>query len=64
MVLGFYLNNETFGKKDSLGLFSFDNYFKVYGTKQIKEYKANSELLKQMQDILEGNFISKNWALM
>tara|TARA_Y100000766_G_C18875819_1_gene590738 strand:- start:1042 stop:1713 length:672 start_codon:yes stop_codon:yes gene_type:complete len=64
MVLGFYLNNETFEKKDSLGLFSFDNYFKVYGTKQIKDYKANYELLKQMQDVLAGNFISKNWELM
>ena len=64
MVLGFYLNNETFEKKDSLGLFRFDNYFKVYGTKQIKDYKANSELLTQMQDILGSNFISKNWELM
>ena len=64
MVLGFYLNNETFEKKDSLGLFSFDNYFKVYGTKQIKDYKANYELLKQMQEVLAGNFISKNWELM
>lgn len=64
MVLGFYLNNKTSEKKDSLGLFSFDDYFKIYGTKQIKDYKANSKLLKQMQDILGGTFISENWETM
>ena len=31
-VLGFYLNNETYDKRDSLGLISFDDYFKIYGT--------------------------------
>lgn len=64
MVLGFYLNNQTYEKKDSLGLFSFDDYFKIYGTKQIKDFKADSKLLQEMQDVLAGNFISKNWESM
>jgi len=64
MVLGFYLNNQTYEKKNSLGLFSFDDYFKIYGTKQIKDFKADSKLLQEMQDVLAGNFISKNWESM
>lgn len=64
MVLGFYLNNRTFEKIGSSELSSFDDYFKIYGTIQIKDYKANHEILKQMQDAMGGNFMSKNWDLM
>ncbi|MCG8579316.1 MAG: hypothetical protein MI866_05340 [Bacteroidales bacterium] len=64
IVLGFYLNDEIYGKKDSLGLIGFDDYFKIYGTKQIKDYKADNAMLKQMKDVLAGNFVSKNWDLM
>jgi hypothetical protein len=64
MVLGFYLNNRTFEKIGSSDLSSFDDYFKIYGTIQIKDYKANHEILKQMQDAMGGNFMSKNWDLM
>jgi hypothetical protein len=60
-VLGFYLNNATDAKKDSLGLFSFDDYFKIYGTTQIENVKADVNMLKQMQELLSGNFVSKNW---
>jgi hypothetical protein len=38
MVLGYYITNETLKKKDSLGLFVSSNYFKIYGTKQLKYY--------------------------
>ncbi|MGB0391206.1 MAG: hypothetical protein ACPGD5_06535 [Salibacteraceae bacterium] len=61
MVLGFYLNNGIYERKDSLGLISFDDYFKVYGTKQIKDYPADNALLKKMQEIMSGNFLTKNW---
>jgi hypothetical protein len=64
MVLGFYLNNRTFEKIGTSELSSFDDYFKIYGTIQIKDYKANHDILKQMQDAMGGNFMSKNWDLM
>lgn len=60
-VLGFYLNKETFKRVDSLGEFSFDDYFKVYGTRQIENYEADKGSLKEMYSVIEGNFISKNW---
>jgi len=60
-VLGFYLNDEIHAKKDSLGLISFDDFFKVYGTKQIEGYEADREFLNEMQGLITGNFISANW---
>lgn len=63
-VLGFYLNNPTYDNKDSIGLINFDNYFKLYGTKQIQDYRADPAFLKEMQGLLSGNFISKNWDVL
>ena len=64
MVLGFYLNDKIYQQKDSMGLISFDDYFKVYGTKQIQDYKVGKKELGEMQEILNGSFISKNWDSM
>lgn len=61
MILGFYLNTHTYNRKDSLGLFPFDNYFKVYATKELKNQVADHEVLKQVQKMVESNYISKNW---
>jgi hypothetical protein len=60
-VLGFYLNNEIYAKKDSLGLITFDDYFKVYGTKEIQFLPAGKEVLDEMSQVMSGIFISKNW---
>lgn len=64
MVLGFYLNENTHKRRDSLNFIRFDDYFKIYGTKQIKDYDADSEILNQMEEVLAGNFIFENWDLM
>jgi len=63
-VLGFYMEEKTLEKKDSFGLFSFDNYFKIYGTKQLKDLDADTKALKEIQDVIGGNFIAKNWESM
>lgn len=60
-VLGFYLSDEIYAKRDSLGLINFDNYFKIYGTKEIQNYSADGNFLEQMLQLLSGNFIEKNW---
>lgn len=64
IVLGFYLNNETYKRVDDLGQFGFDDYFKIYGTKQIMNYEANKEALDEMYKALSDNFFSKNWETM
>ena len=61
IVLGFYLNNETYAKRDSLGLISFDDYFKIYATKSIQDLKADHALLDELIKQLSGNFMSQNW---
>ena len=61
MVLGYYLNDKAFKNKDSIVSSGFDDFFKLYGTKQIKDYKANESILKETQKALAGNFLSKNW---
>ena len=60
-ILGFYLNDNIYDKRDSIGLISFDDYFKVYGTKQLQDYKADSALLDQMLQLVSENFVTKNW---
>ncbi len=64
MVLGFYLNEATYAKRDSLGHITFDDYCKVYGTKELMDYKASLKDLNEMNTMLSGNFISKNWDKM
>lgn len=61
MVLGFYLTDQVYAKKDSIGLFKFDDYFKVYGTRQVKDYEADTQALQELQAMLTGSFISRNW---
>lgn len=63
-VLGFYLNDETHKRANELGQFEFDDYFKIYGTKQLMNYKADEKSLKEMYDVLAGNFFTKNWDTM
>ena len=64
VVLGYYLNKETYRRRDSIGLFRFDDYFKVYGTLEIQDLIADELILEQMNELLSGNFISKNWTEM
>lgn len=64
IVLGFYVNENTYQIKDSIGLVRIDDYFKIYGTKQIKDYEADTGLLEQMKEILNGSFLIKNWDLL
>jgi len=64
LVLGFYIDNKTFKNKEFLSLLGYNNYIKVYGTKMLKNFKANPEFLKQIQDIFAGDFIHKNWESM
>ena len=60
-VLGFYLNQPTYHNKDGDGLLEFDDYFKVYATTQLEDLDTDRKMLRQMQETLDGNFITKNW---
>jgi len=61
MVLGYYLNDETYNNIDSIGLISFDDYFKIYGVKEIQNYDADIGFLNQMEELLTQSFVKDNW---
>lgn len=60
-ILGYYLNHATHKRILSTGIDNYEDYFKVYGTKQVQDYKADKAILQQMNAMLSGNFITKNW---
>lgn len=60
-VLGFYLNNDTYNTRELLGSITFDDYFKVYGTKELQNQAVDAEVLSNMARILNSNFVVKNW---
>jgi hypothetical protein len=60
-ILGFYLNDETHDRRDSLRFFKFDDYWKVYAVNQMKDYTVDRKALVEMKSVLASNFIFKNW---
>lgn len=61
IVLGFYLNNETYSQIDSLD--QFDDYFKIYGTKEVKDLRFNKKMLHEMKAHFGGIFNSLEWNM-
>lgn len=61
LILGYYLDDSTFQRVDSLGAFRFDNHFKVYTSKQLKNYRAGQQELAELKKVISQNFISKAW---
>lgn len=59
MVLGYYLEDSTYSNLEDIDEAGFDNYFKIYGTKEIMNYTASKRDLTGVQESLAGNFISK-----
>ncbi len=62
-VLGYYITEQAFQKRDSIGLIALNDYFKIYGTKQIKDLTADKNVLVETKKGLEGTFLKKNWDL-
>ena len=64
MVLGYYINSEAYNDKSFLTGERYEDYFKIYGTKQIQNYKADRSLINEMRTMLQGNFVTENWDQM
>lgn len=58
-ILGIYFNKDTFSKIDSLGQFSYDDYFKVYSVKQLKGVEIGTYELDKMTDMMKGNYMKE-----
>ncbi len=60
-LLGYYLNNDTYKRIDSLGTFTFDDYFMIYGDYNRENYEATETDLPLMQKQLEQSLVGTNW---
>ena len=59
MVLGYYINDATYENIEAID--KMEDYFKVYGTKQLKDLPATTKEISEMGEMLKGSFITKNW---
>lgn len=59
MVLGYYINDESYAVYDTIDI--LNDFFKIYGTKEIQNLPANKEVITEMGSMLKGNFLIKNW---
>lgn len=60
-LLGYYLDDETYKRVDSLGTFTFDNYFMIYGDYNRENYEATVADLPLMQQQLENSLVGIDW---
>ena len=60
-ILGYYLDDATFPRIDSLGQITFDNYFMIYGDYNRENYDATPADLPLMQEQLERSLVGTNW---
>jgi len=60
-ILGYYLDDATYSRVDSLGRITFDNYFMIYGDYNRENYEAGATDLPLMQEQLERSLVGTNW---
>ncbi len=59
MVLGYYINDSTYQNFDKVII--MEDFFKVYGTKQISNLTATNKEIFEFGEMMQNNFIVKNW---
>ena len=60
-ILGYYLDDATYPRIDSLGQITFDNYFMIYGDYNRENYDAQATDLPLMQEQLERSLVGTDW---
>lgn len=61
IVLAYYLNNEIYNQVEYLDDLVFDDYFKIYGVKKMRNLKVTRTNLNKMAEMMEANYFKKNW---
>jgi hypothetical protein len=59
VLLGYYLDKNTFNRIDSLGLFSFDDYYKVYAPKEAQGMDVDRNMMKEVMDMMSAGFLDQ-----
>lgn len=61
LVLAYYLNNEVYNQVENLDDLVFDDYFKIYGVKKMRNLKATPHNLNRMAEMMEASYFTENW---
>lgn len=61
-ILGYYLNNSTYQQVDRIFEITFDDYFQIYASNELKGMKVGRSELDMMAERLESNYIRENWS--
>ena len=60
-ILGYYLDTTTYNRKAELGTFQFENYFKVYATKELQEVEVKEDQMDEIFTQVQASFIPGKW---
>lgn len=61
VILGLYLNDNTYSKIDKLNDDNFDDYVKIYSPKSLMNVKIEEQDLDKLSEMMTRSFINKNW---
>jgi hypothetical protein len=61
MVLGYYLTNADYNKRNTPEDMQMEEYFKVYSVKKLQDYTATANDLEIMQSAFEKSFAKDSW---
>ena len=61
MVLGYYLTNADYNKRNTPEDMQMEEYFKVYSVKKLQDYTATANDLEKMESAVEQSFAKDNW---
>lgn len=61
IVLGYYLMDSTYSRLNQLDSIEMGNFFKIYANENLKDYKSDKEVLKQVCDATEASLKPAGW---
>jgi hypothetical protein len=61
MVLGYYLTNADYNKRNTPEDMQMEEYFKLYSVKKLQDYSATANDLEKMESAMEKSFAKDNW---
>jgi hypothetical protein len=61
IVLGYYLTQADYSKRNTAEEMEMEEYFKVYSVKKLQDYTASASDLDKMQGVVEKSFVRNNW---
>jgi len=61
VVLAYYLDQSTYDQLDNIYNIQYDNYLKIYATKELQDIEMGISEVEEMNKVLADNFIITEW---